>query len=159
MSMMLNQLDAMLPGAGTPWCTLRRAALRVVSTRTQPLPVAGEAEAPEEEGVDGVAQEDLREGVLAVGGIEELLDGLVRELEEFLAGEAGLELLDLILDPEEVPVSRGDGRTGNHGRRLRGAWGRHKGGARDRWPTGQARSRSRSRESAARTVRAISTMG
>ena len=50
-------------------------------TRAQPAAVAGEVEPVEDQGVDGITEEDLGEGVLAVVGVEELIDGLIGETE------------------------------------------------------------------------------
>lgn len=72
-----------------------------------PLAVAGEVEASGDEGVDGVAEEDLGEWILAVGIVEEALNGLVADLEQLVTGEAGLVLFDAFLDPFGVVLACG----------------------------------------------------
>ncbi|MEJ2186426.1 MAG: hypothetical protein P8Z36_10860 [Gemmatimonadota bacterium] len=87
--------------------------------RTAPLAEAGEAELLEDESVDGVLEEDLREGVLSVVVIEELADGVIGEGEELVASKRSLMLLDLFFDPVEVQLSGGAWRR-VHWRNVRG---------------------------------------
>lgn len=89
-------------GGCTPW----RSLGRVVLTRAEPLAVARQLETPEDQGVDGIAEQDLGEGILAVAGGEQFPYRLLRELDEFIAVEPGLVLLDLVFDPGEVELAR-----------------------------------------------------
>ena len=79
--------------------------MRVGTTQPPPLAEVGQVEALKEEAVNGVAQEQLGEGVLAVRGIEELVDGLVGQAEQFIAGKGGLVVLELLVDPGLVELA------------------------------------------------------
>lgn len=75
--------------------------------RGLPPAEGGEAQTLEDQRIHGITEEDLGQRVLAVMGGKELFDRLIREREEFFPGEAGLVLLDLILDPLEVALAGG----------------------------------------------------
>ena len=75
-------------------------------------------EPDEEELVDCVAEENLGEGILAVSRVEEAIEGLLGEVEEFVTGKTRLELVDLILDPGQVLLTRGQIRRRHGLKRL-----------------------------------------
>lgn len=80
----------------------------------QPSAVGGQVQALEDECVHGIPEQDLGEGVLSVGGIMELLDGLLGQVKQVFPGDGGLELLDPFLHPREVKLVGGCGGL-NHG--------------------------------------------
>src|SRR5690606_20077952 len=104
--MFLQRLTRSAHGPQLRLCPRPWTGARVVSTHALPLAERRQVETVEEEAVDGVAEEDLGEGVLAVGRVEELLDGDLGEVEELVAGEARLVVLELLFDPGLIALAR-----------------------------------------------------
>ena len=95
--------------------------MRVRLTRAPPLAVVRQVQPIEDQRVDGVAKQNLGEGILPIGGIAQRLDGFFGEIEKLVARERGFELLDLILDPGVIRLAGCDG--GPHGDITLRTWG------------------------------------
>ena len=75
-------------------------------TLPHPLFVVGEVQSLEEQRVDRIAEEHLRQRVLPIGVSKKLIDRLVRDGEKLIASEAGFEFFDLLFDPGQVSLAR-----------------------------------------------------
>ena len=106
------------PACATPGCTLGGSFGRVDLTQLQPLLIAGQTQPAEEEHVHGVAEHDLRERQLLLGTGPEFLDGLIRDLEQFVAGDRVLVVLDPLLDPGLVLLTGRRSRCSHVGHTL-----------------------------------------
>src|SRR5919108_715365 len=89
---------------------------RVLSTQPLPLPVIWKVEPHQQQPVNGIAQQDFRERILAIGRSGELLHCDLGEVEQLVARERGLEFFELLFDPGFVPLARSLGHGGENGR-------------------------------------------
>jgi hypothetical protein len=88
--------------------------LRAITSGT-PAPIAGKVEEPEDLAIDGGAEEELCELVLPLLIDAEVLDDLVREVEQVGAGDGFFELFDPLLYPFQVSTpERARGRIAGH---------------------------------------------
>ena len=85
---------------------LKGTVRRVLSTQLLPLTEVRKVEPLEQQAIDDVAQQDLGKWILAIGRIEQLLDGDFSKVEQFIARERGLVFLELFLDPGVVTLAR-----------------------------------------------------
>jgi hypothetical protein len=85
-------------------CLILVTRLRVNLTRTLPRAEVRQVEPRQQQVVNGVAQKDLGQWILAVRGLEKLLDGVLRQVQELVTGETRLAFFELILDPGLVAL-------------------------------------------------------
>lgn len=93
-----------------------RTGGRVVLTRSAPLAVVRKPQPLEEQRIDGVAEENLGEWILAIWRVEQASDALLGDLEQLVAGERRLVVFDLLFDPLVIALAR-DGVACGHSTR------------------------------------------